>query len=86
MGANSTIVSHNIFAYCENDVVNKTDDQGCAALADDVVYVGIAVLVIITVCIIYCHTIKKTSWSGIRFNNWISKIISAARYIPALVV
>ena len=40
LGADDTILSHNQFAYCENNPVNRTDNNGCFSFAVAAAIIG----------------------------------------------
>ena len=46
LGANGTVVSHNLFAYCENDVTNHSDPNGTTLVFGGIVLTLTEVIVI----------------------------------------
>ena len=66
LGASGAVSSYNLFAYCENDAIQKRDSTGCIAIADDLTVFGILVLsaiAILTVSLFVSSSQFEQAWS-----------------------
>ena len=83
--ATGTPNANNMFAYCENDPINSTDDNGYLAITASVVYFGIAVATLFSLTMFYVTTTSARNWSGLSLKSWTSKRLTIAKRIPVAI-
>ena len=83
--ATGTPNANNMFAYCENDPINSTDDSGYLAITASVVYFGIAVATLFSLTMFYVTTTSARNWSGLSLKSWTSKRLTIAKRIPVAI-
>ena len=94
LGANGTVISHNLFAYCENNVVNNVDYTGYWWFSISVGVAGVIFDAVITWVLPYIFTAFKATkllkWA--KFSRWFrnkynsaTKSLARAIYPPNII-